>query len=128
MEPRERAIRQRLKDDLPHYAARCLRIRHKTGGLHPFELNGVQRHLHARIEAQRAARGRVRILVLKARQPGVSTYVAGRFFWRVTHSPGLQAFILTHRNQATDNRFSIAKRFQEHCPAPVRPILGTSNA
>ncbi len=128
MEPRERAIRQRLKDDLPHYAARCLRIRHKTGGLHPFELNGVQRHLHARIEAQRAARGRVRILVLKARQPGVSTYVAGRFFWRVTHNPGLQAFILTHRNQATDNLFAIAKRFQEHCPAPVRPVLGTSNA
>ncbi len=128
MEPRERAIRQRLKDDLPHYAARCLRIRHKTGGLHPFELNGVQRHLHARIEAQRAARGRVRILVLKARQPGVSTYVAGRFFWRVTHNPGLQAFILTHRNQATDNLFAIAKRFQEHCPGPVRPVLGTSNA
>ncbi len=128
MEPRERAIRQRLKDDFPHYAARCLRIRPKTGGLRSFELNGVQRRLHARIEAQRARRGRVRVLVLKARQPGVSTYVAGRFFWRVTHSPGLHAFILTHRNQATDNLFAIAKRFQEHCPAPVRPTLGSSNA
>ena len=128
MQNRERAIRQRLKDDFPHYAERCLWIRPKSGGLAPLRLNAVQKRLHAQIEAQRARHGRVRMLVLKARQPGVSTYVAGRFFWRVTHTPGLQAFILSHRNQATENLFAIAKRFYEHCPAPVRPRPGASNA
>jgi len=113
---RERAIRQKLKDDLPHYAARCLQIRSKAGALQPLVLNVVQRHIHARLEAQRAACGRVRALILKARQPGVSTYVGARFYWKVTHGHGLRAFILTHRDQATANLFAMAKRFHDAAP------------
>src|SRR3546814_19372346 len=66
------AVRQRLKDDLPHYAACCLSIRSKAGKLQPLVLNAVQRYIHERLEAQRAATGRVRALILKARQPGSS--------------------------------------------------------
>src|SRR3546814_2959192 len=58
------AIRQRLKDDLPHYAACCLSIRSKAGKLQPLVLNAVQRYIHERLEAQRAATGRVRALIL----------------------------------------------------------------
>ena len=130
---REKAIRQRLKDDLLHYAAKCLWIRPKKAedsdeqGLVRFRLNAVQRKLHERIEAQRARTGRVRILVLKARQPGVSTYVAGRFFWKATHHGGLRVFILTHRDSATNNLFQIAKRFYDHLPALIRPQVKKSN-
>ena len=35
----ELGIRQKLKDDFPHYASRCLKIRPKSGSLIPFELN-----------------------------------------------------------------------------------------
>ena len=126
--PRAQAIRQRLKDDLPHYAGRCLKIRSKAGRLEPLVLNAVQRHIHERLETQRAATGRVRALVLKARQPGVSTYVGARFYWRVTHGRGLRAFILTHRDQATANLFAMAKRFHDHVPAPVKPLTKASNA
>ena len=38
----ELVIRQKLKDDFPHYASRCLKIRPKKGGLIPFKLNQVQ--------------------------------------------------------------------------------------
>ena len=106
---REKAICQRLKDDYEHYALKCLKIRPKhvggeaQPGLIPFRLNAVQQQLHARIEDQRVRTGRVRILVLKARQPGVSTYVAGRYFWKVTHHRGIRVFILTHRDKATAN-------------------------
>ena len=125
---KEQAIRQRLKDDLPHYAERCLKIRSKAGWLEPLVLNAVQRHIHARLEAQRAETGRVRALILKARQPGVSTYVGARFYWKVTHGRGLRAFILTHRDQATANLFAMAKRFHDGCPAPVKPLTKSSNA
>lgn len=107
----ELAIRQRLKDDLPHYAGHCLKIRSKAGRVVPLMLNDVQRFIHGKLERQRRETGRVRALILKARQPGVSTYVAARFYWRVTHGRGLRAFILTHRDQATANLFMIAKRF-----------------
>ena len=110
----ERRRRQRLKDDFAHYARRCLMIRTKAGRIAPFRLNRVQEDLHARLEAQLAERGRVRALVLKARQPGISTYVGGRFYWKVTHRRGVRAFILTHRDQATESLFSIAKRFHDY--------------
>ncbi len=120
--------RQQLKDDFAFYAETCLKIRPKAGGLAPFALNPVQRRLHESVEAQRRATGRVRVIVLKARQPGVSTYVEGRFYWKVTHRKGVRAYILTHRDQATSNLFAIAKRFHEHCPASVRPSLRAANA
>jgi hypothetical protein len=127
---RERTIRARLRDDFAHYAARALRIRTKDpgGGLVPFVLNAAQKHLHARIEAQLERTGRVRVLVLKGRQQGVSTYVGGRFYWRATHGRGVRAFILSHEQAATDNLFGIVERFHGHCPALVRPSTGTANA
>lgn len=74
-------LRLRLRDDLPFYAAQCLRIRTKTGRVEPLVLNGAQRFIHDRLEAQRAATGKVRALILKGRQQGCSTCGTGRFPW-----------------------------------------------
>ena len=124
MSPRERGIRQRLKDDLPHYAAKCLRIRTKAGGITPLILNRPQRYLHERLEEQRSRTGRVRALVLKGRQQGCSTYVAARFYHQVTHRRGCRVFILTHESDATENLFGMASRFHEHVPQLVKPTTG----
>ena len=110
LSPEEMTIRRRLKDDFPHYAAKCLKIRPKKGGLIPFELNAVQRTIYERLERQLAETGRVRALILKARQPGCSTYIEGRDYWKVTHREGVRAFILTHKQEATDNLFGMAER------------------
>ena len=124
----ERAVRQRLKDDFPHYASRCLRIRTKAGAVQPFTLNKAQEYIHGRLEAQRQETGRVRALILKGRQQGCSTLIGGRYYWRVTHRRGCQVFILTHEQSATDNLFAMANRYHEHCPEPVRPTTGAANA
>lgn len=124
----EREIRQRLKSDFPHYAAKCLRIRSKSGAIEPLELNEAQRFIHSRLEAQRKETGRVRALILKGRQQGCSTYVGGRFYHQVTHRKGCQVFILTHEQAATDNLFAMANRYHEHCPELVRPSTGAANA
>src|SRR5690349_5874714 len=102
---RERAIRLRLKSDLEYYAAACLKIRSKAGTIEPLIFNRMQRYLHQRIEDHRRKRGRVRALILKARQQGSSTYTAARFYWKATHARGQQVFILTHEQDATDNLF-----------------------
>jgi hypothetical protein len=125
---KERAIRQRLKDDFLHYAAKCLKIRTKAGKVLPFELNEAQRYIHKRVEEQRAKTGKVRAIILKGRQQGCSTYVEGRFYWRVSHSKGVRAFILTHEEDATNNLFELAERYHENCPALVKPSTGASNA
>ena len=126
---RERAIRLRLCDDLEHYAARCLKIRTKAGKIEPPLFNRMQRYLHVKIEdhAKRNG-GRARVLILKARQQGCSTYIGARFYHKATHTRGQQVFILTHDQDATDNLFDMANRFHEHCPNLVKPHTGAANA
>ncbi len=128
LDARQKAILQRLKVDFPHYAAKCLKIRPKAGGLIPLELNHVQRVIHERLERQLAQTGRVRALILKMRQPGCSTLVEGRYYWKVTQRHGVRAFILTHTQDATDNLFGMVERFNDNCATPVRPRIGRSNA
>ena len=128
MTPRERELRLRLRADFEYYAPRCLKIRVKSGAVHPMRLNEAQIYLHRRLEEQKTETGKVRALVLKGRQQGCSTYTEGRFFHAVTHRRGTKAFILTHLDDATNNLFGMAKRFYEHCPAPVRPSMQASNA
>jgi hypothetical protein len=125
---REKAIRRRLRDDYPHYSAKCLKIRSKSGAIEPFSLNPAQLYLHGKLEAQKEATGKVRALVLKGRQQGISTYIGGRFYHRTTHNKGLRCFILTHEQEATNNLFGMVERYHEHCPCLVKPSTGASNA
>lgn len=125
---KRRRIKQRLKDDFPHYAEKCLKIRKKDGGIAPLELNKAQLYIHERLEAQKAKTGKVRAIILKGRQQGCSTYIEARFYWKVTHRKGVRAFILTHEAEATSNLFDMAARFHEHCPAVVRPQTQADNA
>ncbi|MBF0256031.1 MAG: hypothetical protein HQL47_06140 [Gammaproteobacteria bacterium] len=128
IKPQELAIRRRMRDDFEFYAPRCLTIRTKSGEKKPFRLNSAQRYLHQRLEDQRQRKGMIRALQLKGRQQGVSTYAEGRFYWRVTHSKGVRAFILTHEQEATHNLFSMVQRYHDNCPAPLRPSVRASNA
>ncbi len=125
---REALLRARLRDDFHAYAVACLKIRTKAGETHAFRANRSQRFLHERLERQRRERGRIRALVLKARQVGISTYIAGRFYWRITHRFGFRAFILAHLDLASDNLFTVAKRYHDNCPDLVKPQTGASNA
>lgn len=125
---REKAIRQRLKDDFLHYAPRCLKIRTKQATIEPLRLNEAQMRIHLAIEEQLGRTGRVRAILLKGRQQGGSTYVEGRFYWKVSHNKGMRAFILTHEDGATTNLFEMVERYHENCPALVRPTASTANA
>lgn len=119
---------QALRSDFGYYAKQNLKIRTKRGKVEPFVLNQAQRYVHERIEAQRAKTGRVRAIVLKGRQQGCSTYVEGRFYWRVSLAKGMRAFILTHEEDATKNLFEMAQRYHEHSAPFLRPSTAASNA
>src|SRR5262249_18789884 len=125
---REGAHAQRLRTDLPYFAECCLRLRSKTGAIVPFVFNSAQRKLHEMIEEQKRKTGKVRAVILKSRQLGISTYIAARFFHQCINRPGLRCFILGHTRQASSNLFQIVKRFYDQLPEEIRPKIGTSNA
>lgn len=128
MEDRERAIRLQCRDDFVFYAERNLKIRTKEGSVLPFLLNRAQLHIHQCFERQRKEAGKVRAIILKGRQQGCSTYVGGRFYWRATHRRGVQVYILTHEQPATENLFSMVKRYHENCNPLLKPQTLASNA
>jgi hypothetical protein len=118
----------RLKADLEYFAAQHLKIRPKAGSLAPFVFNAAQTELHRRLEEQKAKTGKVRAIVLKARQMGISTYVSARYFRQTIANPGLRCAILGHERAASRNLFGLVKRFYDHLPDDQKPSLGTSNA
>jgi hypothetical protein len=117
-----------LKGDFTYYAPRCLKVKSKAGQIVPFTLNRSQLYLHQKIEDQIARMGRVRVIVLKGRQQGISTYVEGRFYWKTSMNQGKRAYILTHLQEATDNLFAMTQRYHEHCPGPLKPHTKNQSA
>lgn len=127
------------REDFVYYAPRALRIRPKAPenvalmspealGVIPLVLNRAQMHLHAKIEEQKKTTGKVRVLGLKGRQQGFSTYVEGRFYWLTTGTFGCSTEILTHEAKATENLFGMVQRYHDHCPDALKPHTTKSNA
>ncbi|WP_447593542.1 hypothetical protein [Aquipseudomonas campi] len=114
-------ILARFIEDDEFYCARNLKIRDKYGNIMPFEWNEAQRLLHEKIEEQLAAMGWVRVIVLKGRQQGISTYVAARFYKRTSMRFGKRTMIITHLDAATQNLFRIAKNYYELSDDTLKP-------
>lgn len=134
---REIRLRRRCRDDFKYFAPRCLKIVLKEAiagpdgraiTVAPFVLNHAQQYIHERLEKQRNETGRVRALILKGRQQGASTYVEGRYYWKVIHRKGVKAFILTHAQAATDNLFTMVERYHQNNNPLLKPHVGKSNA
>lgn len=116
-----------LADDQLYYEM-CLVIRTKGDGLKPLRLNSSQQYAHDQIEKLLRDTGRVRVLILKGRQQGISTYIGGRFYKKVSTSRGVLAYIVTHEDAATQNLFGMTKRYHENNLPDFKPETGAANA
>lgn len=125
----ERAIEalKALKNNLPLFAKNCLKIVDKKGQLVPFEFNEDQMVLHEMCEKQLAETGMVRMVVLKGRKQGVSTYVAARFFHKAFFNSYKQVFILSHLSDSTDVLFGMVSIFYNNLPDPLKAKLLIDN-
>jgi hypothetical protein len=117
----------RLNSEYSFFSRWCLKIRTKSGEIQPFVLNRVQEYINEKVERQLMETGRVRVLLLKGRQQGASTYIGGRFYWRTTRLSGKATFILSHEASTTEKLFQMVDRFHKNCPDPVRMQLDVAN-
>jgi hypothetical protein len=97
-----------------------LRVRTRAGVLEPLTANAVQRTFEMR-------RGQANI-VLKARQMGLTTWAAARFFLKTITRPGTLTLQVAHTQQAAEEIFRIVHRFLNELPDEVRRQLRTSRA
>ncbi len=59
-------------------------------------------------------------IVLKARQMGMTTWVAGRFFLRTILYPGTTTLLVAHTREASEAMFAIVRRMWDGLPEDLR--------
>lgn len=111
----------RVLKSLPLFAKNFLIIHDKSGAERNFEMNRAQLYVHERLEAQLKATNKIRALILKGRQQGISTLIQARFFHKIITKRGKKAFILTHLSDATRAIFEMTKRYSEHIDDALFP-------
>jgi hypothetical protein len=116
----------RFRAELAYYARVVLRIQTKSGTTIPFEFNRAQEVLQAKISAQLAERGFVRALVLKARQVGISTFIAARIYRGTTLHANRRALVVADKDEHSEALYAIYGRFYDHSPLELRPAKRTS--
>jgi hypothetical protein len=89
-------------------AASLLRVRDKRGRLHPLVANAAQKEFERRCGA--------RNIVLKARQMGISTWAAARFFLSTITRPGTLTVQVAHTQESAEEIFRMVHRFVENLP------------
>lgn len=114
-------VRLRLKEDFEFYAEKCLKIRTKAGESSPLRLNKVQRELLNLMEKQHAATGKIRVVVLKGRQQGLSTFAAAYLYFRLSQSFNKKGLIVAHKHESTKAIFDMINRMHSECPSAIRP-------
>ncbi len=117
-----------LQNNLQFYAQKCLKIKDKQGLLVPFVFNQPQEYIHAQIEDQKKKTGKVRVLILKGRQEGCSTYVEARYFHKASWKFGVAVGTLSHLADTTDKLYAIINRFYENLPGKLKPYLPINNS
>ena len=114
-------IRKRLLEDFDFYAKSALKIRTKAGDVAPLKLNTAQQILQNAIDKQMATEGKVRIIILKARQQGLSTHVGGYLYFSVSQSQAKKAMVIAHTADSTRQLFDMTKRYFENTPEILKP-------
>lgn len=117
-----------LKYNFDYYAPRMLKIRTKEGKLSDFSLNTMQRKIDQTIEQLRSESKPVRIIILKYRQGGASTYTEGRIFHSTSMNTLTNSLIVAHEESASTNLFNMSKMFYDELPNEMKPMRKNSNS
>jgi len=119
---------QTYKDDFGLFSEQQIRIitKNASQGFVPFKFNHAQSIINKKLEDQLAETGKVRAIVLKARQQGISTYCAARVFWKTFFTPYTRSVVMAHDSATSDALFNMSRNIIDNMEEP--PALNKSNA
>jgi len=113
--------------DLPEWMATRLAIETRAGELVPYRPKPAQAKLDALLSAQ-ATRGLPgRLIVLKARRLGVSTWTQGMFYSLAHLQPRRHGYTVAHREDSSEYLLEMAHGFDRHLPDAERLPKARSN-
>lgn len=122
MNEQERLKLKKLINSNRDYIENCLKIVSKEGNLIPFKLNCGQVIVDDIIKDLEAKGKPVRLIVLKARQLGISTYTEGYIFKKTTTQKYKSGSIIAHLDEASQNLYAMYKTYYENMPDILKPM------
>jgi len=116
------------KEDFELFSREQLSIitKNASEGFVPFTFNEAQKRINKQLEEQRNKTGKVRAIILKARQQGISTYCAARVFWKTFYTPFTRSVVMAHDSATSDALFNMSRNIIDNMEEP--PLLQKSNA
>lgn len=130
VEAKKRRDLKRYSTSYQDFALEQIRILPKDAskGFIPMEFNSAQQIVNDAIEKQLAETGKVRAIVLKARQMGLSTYATGRVYWKSYLTPYNKSVVMAHDSATSDALFSMSRNIIQNMRPEFAPVLKKSNS
>jgi hypothetical protein len=117
-----------MSNDFWLFARNALKIEGKEpGSVYDFDFNDAQKILHAAIVLMMAEIGFVRIIIVKGRQQGISTYLQLRLFWIAYFRGNVKVSTITHEDKATAALFGKVKFAFDNLPPRLQVKADTNN-
>lgn len=103
-------------------------ISEEGGDILPLHYNPIQQELNRTYDEIKARGDLARIIVLKARRHGVSTWWQSRIFERIARQSNIRGLVLAHEDEASGELFDISRMFLECAAGIVPPRLNDSGS
>jgi len=129
-EARKRKLIKEYETNFKAFAEDQVKIITKDAkkGFVPFTFNEAQDVINTKLEEQLAKDKKVRAIILKARQQGISTYCTARTAWKSYFTPHARSVVMAHDSATSDALFTMSKNLIQYMDDEFRPSLVASNA
>ena len=129
-ELKKRKELKRYEESFKDFSTEQLKIITKNAGdgFVPFTFNEAQTIMDDAIQQQLQQTGKVRAIILKARQQGISTYCAARVFWKTFFTQYTRSVVMAHDSATSDALFDMSKNIIARMDSSMAPGFKKSNA
>jgi len=123
-----RQKQEMFKSDFAKFAEAEVKIITKDSalGFVSFKLNAAQQLINDKLEEQLKSTGKVRAIILKARQQGISTYCAARVFWKTYYMPHTRSVVMAHDGPTSEALFTMGKNIIQNMDVKIALSKGNS--
>lgn len=114
---------QLFRNEPKLFIEKFLQLRDKdTGEMVPFRLNAAQRQVYDAMQEMRREGKPVRLVLLKARQLGMSSLTEAILFTRARLWPNSNMLIVADRKESAEAIFSMFQTYYDLLPKDLRPM------
>ena len=119
--PDQLKLIREIASDFERYRKNNLWIKDKDANIVPFEPNAAQRALIDRVLELLSLGVPIRLIVLKARQMGLSTAIEAIIYWWVSTHKNITAMIVGHEETSSKNLYNMFKRYYDNSNPIFKP-------